>query len=266
MNPQAPISLTIGFTLTAMAFGGSLIERLASTHEGFLQERRAALASLSDPFGIPQKPRQVLETQDHWLVGWKDAIAATVFWIGEAPTENNPVPNDRSAWDLNWQKNLGGYDDPENRNGYQPADFKPRLNQFYIALPYNDLLPDGSHRPEAHEVIPWFWQNYMGKGISVCKGRWICIRHGDKSCYAQWEDVGPFEVDHWQYVFGNERPRVNRNGNAGIDLSPAVRDYLGITSGAAVSWRFVENEEVPEGPWIHEKSNTSKNEITLGEN
>ena len=46
----------------------------------------------------------------------------------------------------------------------------------------------------------------------------------------------------------------------------AVRDYLGITSGAAVSWRFVENEEVPEGPWIHEKPKSSKNEIILGEN
>jgi hypothetical protein len=115
-------------------------------------------------------------------------------------------------------------------------------------------------------VIPWFWQNYMGKGISVCKGRWISIRHGEKTCYAQWEDVGPFEVDHWQYVFGHEKPRPNRNGNAGIDLSPAVRDYLGITSGATVSWRFVENEQVAEGPWIHEKSNPSKNEITLGEN
>jgi hypothetical protein len=266
MNPQTPISLTISLALAAAACGSSLTERLTTIHEGFLKERRIALASLSDPFGIPQKPRKVLESQDPWLVGWKDSIAATVFWIGEEPTENNPTPNNRSAWDQNWEKNFGGYDDPNNRKGYQPAGFTPRHNQFYVALPYNDLLPDGSHRPEAPEMIPWFWRSYMGKGISVCKGRWISIRHGNKTCYAQWEDVGPFEVDHWQYVFGNENPRPNRNGNAGIDLSPAVRDYLGITSGTPISWRFVENEEVPHGPWVHEKSKPSKNEITLGEN
>ena len=27
--------------------------------------------------------------------------------------------------------------------------------------------------------------------------------------YAQWEDAGPFRTDHWQYVFGNERPKPN---------------------------------------------------------
>ena len=62
-------------------------------------------------------------------------------------------------------------------------------------------------------------------------------------------DVGPFEIDHWQYVFGNDSPRPNRNGGAGIDLSPAVRDFLQLRSGASVEWRFADDHEVPRGPW-----------------
>jgi hypothetical protein len=54
--------------------------------------------------------------------------------------------------------------------------------------------------------------NACGKLVdSWCKDRWVAIRHGNKVCFAQWEDVGPFQTDHWQYVFGNERPRPNKN-------------------------------------------------------
>jgi hypothetical protein len=50
-------------------------------------------------------------------------------------------------------------------------------------------------------------------------------------------------------VFGNETPRPNRNKAAGIDVSPAVRDFLKLRSGAKVEWRFVDDREVPNGPW-----------------
>jgi hypothetical protein len=40
---------------------------------------------------------------------------------------------------------------------------------------------------------------------------------------------GPFRTDYWQYVFGNERPKLNLNKGAGLDVSPAVRDYLGLS-------------------------------------
>src|SRR6201981_3205735 len=33
---------------------------------------------------------------------WKTNIVTTVFWVGEQAGPNNPVPNVRSAWDLNW--------------------------------------------------------------------------------------------------------------------------------------------------------------------
>ena len=74
--------------------------------------------------------------------------------------------------------------------------------------------------------------------------------HGSRVAYAQWEDCGPFRTDHYQYVFGTEMPKPNLNGGAGLDVSPAVRDYLGMNATRDVcSWRFVELAEVPPGPW-----------------
>src|SRR5919108_2784235 len=43
---------------------------------------------------------------------WKREIVTTVFWIGEAPGGNNPVPNRSSSWDKDWAKSYGGFDDP----------------------------------------------------------------------------------------------------------------------------------------------------------
>jgi hypothetical protein len=182
---------------------------------------------------------------------WKENIKATVFWIGESPTENNPVPNCKSSWDIAWKWNFGGFDDPcgKNRTGFRPRNFVPRLNPFYVALPYNDVAGYHRHKPEASKVIPWYDKAYSGPGKSVCKGRWVAIELRDRVCYAQWEDCGPFVTDDWPYVFGDARPRTKGNGGAGIDLSPSVRDYLGMGSSALVNWRFVEVNEVPAGPW-----------------
>lgn len=240
------------FLAVAVVHGAVLSERLATAHEAYLEERRANLIALRDPFRVAPAARIVAERPSspfHRSHAWKRNVIATVFWVGEEPTENNPTPNHMSAWDMNWEANFGGYDHPEQRDGFHPAGFTPRLNPFYVALPYNDVAKGGVHRPEASEVIPWFWERYQGDGISVCKGRWIAIHHEGRVCYAQWEDVGPFEVDHWKYVFGSENPRPNRNKNAGIDVSPAVRDFLGMRGNARVEWRFVEDHEVPDGPW-----------------
>jgi len=181
---------------------------------------------------------------------WRLNIMTTIFWIGERPTTNNPVPNDCSSWDPNWSSNYGGYDDPELklRKNFIPISFMPRLNPFYVALPYNDV--EGDHtKPEAKQVIPWFKDAFVREGQSVLKGHWVTIRHGSRMCYAQWEDCGPFHTDHWQYVFGNERPKPNLNQNAGLDVSPAVRDYLGLSNLDACDWKFVDFRDVPPGPW-----------------
>jgi hypothetical protein len=181
---------------------------------------------------------------------WKKNIVTTVFWIGENPSGNNPVPNHASSWDAAWARNYGGYDDPNpaRRQNYIPVKFTPRQNPFYCALPYNDKSREG-HRSEASRVVPWFNQAYQGPGVSVCKDHWVAIQKGNRTVYAQWEDAGPFRTDHWEYVFGNERPKPNLNRGAGLDVSPAVRDYLGLQDTDVTDWKFVDFSEVPSGPW-----------------
>jgi hypothetical protein len=181
---------------------------------------------------------------------WKRDIVTTVFWIGERPSKNNPVPNRSSAWDREWAAHYGGTDIPERsaRTEFRPAAFVPGQNPFYVALPYNDLQTNG-HKPEAKKVVPWFDEEFRAPGQSVCKGRWIAIRFKGRTAYAQWEDCGPFRTDHHEYVFGKERPRKNLNKGAGLDVSPAVRDYLGMDDTDVTDWKFVDFDEVPHGPW-----------------
>jgi hypothetical protein len=178
---------------------------------------------------------------------WKENIVATIFWIGE-PTSSGSPSNTRSAWDSGWMAHYGGSDSPTQRVDFLPNGFIPRQNPFYIALPYSDVS-HGHTKPEAPQVIPWFKSSFSQNGRSILKDRWVAIRRGARVCYAQWEDAGPFRTDHWQYVFGNERPLSNQNHDAGIDLSPAVRDFLNIGGMDSVDWKFVEFADVPAGPW-----------------
>ncbi len=219
--------------------------------------RQQALKKVQPQVVIPTQPRPsgVMGSSAAMLNGgrypWKRNIMSTVFWVGEsAAPPYNPVANFKSSWDPNWVANFGGLDTPDRakRRGFIPASFIPRQNPFYVALPYNDVTK-GRHKPEAAKVIPWFRRAFVKDGKSVCKSRWVAIRVGSRVAYAQWEDCGPFRTDHWQYVFGPARPLPNLNQGAGIDVSPAVRDYLGLSGKGVVDWKFVELYEVPPGPW-----------------
>ena len=203
---------------------------------------------LSSPAVLRAEP--MVKLPGHLHTPWKLNIVTTVFWIGEPAGPNNPVSNVRSSWDVSWTANYGGYDPPErsNRRDYIPVGFVPRQNPFYVALPYNDMS-NGAFKPEVPVIIPWFTQAHAALGQSLCKDHWVAIRKGNRICYAQWEDCGPFRTDNFQYVFGNERPEPNANGGAGLDVSPAVRDYLGLQSTDVTDWQFVEARDVPHGPW-----------------
>jgi hypothetical protein len=176
---------------------------------------------------------------------WKPAIA-TVFWVGEASSDDNGhIANFASAWDRHWLENFGGVDDPEDRCGFHPCGFTPKENPFYVALPYDDMTEDGAKKATA-ALIPW-------KGPprkSALKNRWIAVRADGRTCYAQWQDVGPFESDDADYVFGDARePRNKQITGAGIDLSPAVKDCLQVQPVSHVAWRHVDDKDVPDGPW-----------------
>jgi hypothetical protein len=155
-----------------------------------------------------------------WRVSlhWHQNIVTSVFWVGEPPRPEIRDPgNLRSSFDPDWLVTAK----------YQ--------SQWYVALPYTDLTAGPHTKPEAASIIPWFRQAFIHDGQSVCNGRWIAIRHAGRVCYAQWRDSGPRVTDDADYVFGNARPRSDR----GLDVSPAIRDYLGLKNLDICDWSFV---------------------------
>ena len=103
----------------------------------------------------------------------------------------------------------------------------------------------------SYGIVYWSHEKNWSDSESMVKNRWIEIIKGDKTAYAQWEDAGPFVYDDKNYVFGNSSPKNKLNNNAGLDVSPAVRDYAGLydDNQNMVSWKFVDLNEVPDGPW-----------------
>jgi len=131
-------------------------------------------------------------------------------------------------------------------------------NPYYIALPFNPQVYNGDDENLKRQV----------------KNLWIQIVNpsNSKTCFAQWEDVGPWFVDDYEYVFssdGSVRPAAEKyiegmkgiylhktnnsvrkiTNKAGIDLSPDVASYLGISGRGTVHWRIVPIHSVPSGPW-----------------
>lgn len=176
---------------------------------------------------------------------WHNNIIATEFWVGEPGDGSNDfITNVSSTWVQDWAGAYGGTDDPDDRCGNNPCGFTPKENPFYAALPYNDL--NSNCRPKDSRTAVYWFQGNTQNGESLLKNRWIQVKKGDKVAYAQVEDAGPFGEDDVGYVFGDQPPEEKR---AGLDLSPAVADYLGIDGRAEVSWRFVDVAEVPQGEW-----------------
>jgi hypothetical protein len=177
-------------------------------------------------------------------------ISTTYFWVGEeAGKDNKNISNLPSAWDEDWAKHFGGIDDPGKRSGFCPAKFTPKENSFYFALPYNDFNEKGKQKNDAVALAMWAKGKKFGEEQSMCKNQWIRISKNGKSAFAQWEDVGPFGEDDKAYVFGNSAPKSKENGHAGLDVSPAVHDYLGLSDVDKTDWQFIDAEDVPSGPW-----------------
>ena len=184
---------------------------------------------------------------------WHERIRTTVFWVGE-PGDGTPggACNRDSAWDTHWIENFGGTDHPRRRNGFFPAGFTPRQNPFYAALPYNDVM----RRPQILPAVRWFldfWKETIRRpprSRSLCKNSWLAIRFRNNTCFAQWQDVGPVYTDDDSYVFGFKPPKSHALGMAGLDISPAVRDFLKFPGNGKTDWKFFTEDEPPDGPWL----------------
>jgi len=161
-------------------------------------------------------------------------IATTYFWAGEdASGDNYGISNNSSCWDENWDQHCKSE------------------NPFYFALPYNDLDDNGNRKAEALKIIPWANEKNWSDSESICKNRWIKIIHDGKTAYAQWEDAGPCDdaggcgENDKSYVFGTAAPQFK----VGLDVSPAVKNQLGLDDEDRTDWQFIDEKDVPDGPW-----------------
>jgi hypothetical protein len=177
-----------------------------------------------------------------------EQVITTMFWVGEpGDADNDYIANNQSAWDGQWEQDYGGVDSPTNRDGYLPAGFTPHENPFYFALPYDDLDANGYRKASAN-LCPQS-ATKQNQPYSWCKNSWIAITYNGKLSYAQWEDVGPYNTDDTAYVFGATAPENQDGAHAGLDVSPAVSTYLGLSGLNKTSWAFVAPSQVPSGPW-----------------
>ena len=187
-------------------------------------------------------------------------VLTTMFYVGELPSaDNGYIDNLSSSWASNWVATFGCVDDPILRVGYLPANcfsngqMGPLENPFYVALPFGDYDQNGP-LPQVNE-IPWYQDQdgnrVYAEGGSLLKNRWVEVIYTDpqtqqnKTAYAQWQDVGPFRDNDGAYVWGEAKSQYE----VGLDVSPAVNDYLGLNGRGYTSWRFVEADQVPDGWW-----------------
>jgi hypothetical protein len=168
---------------------------------------------------------------------WHYNIVTTEFWIGELPSEdNNYISNVPTAWE---------------------SPVADSVNDYYVALPYNDLEYKNNQTVNKDSVkfIPWYDPaDAVGyKFYSYMKNRWVMVKKGDKVVYGQVEDTGPYLEDDFAYVFGDaDLPANTFRNKSGLDISPAMDEYIGLDGLGVTDWKFVEFEEVPDGPWrIH---------------
>ncbi|WP_432677983.1 hypothetical protein ACRAJ3_24965 [Rhodococcus pyridinivorans] len=202
---------------------------------------------------------------------WHTEIIATTFWVGEVL---DPLVSDGSqvvsTYDANWMENYGGCDGvvedgvckTERRtadNDYFPTSMEPKQNPFYLDLPFDDVNNRWAFAMRA-DVVPWADDlGYAGRekdrSFSYLKNRWVRLERDDAVCYGQIQDAGPAIYDDAEYVFGRNdaRPKSDQFNGAGMDVSPALNGCLGFSElngqRDKINWQFVDDDEVPEGPW-----------------
>lgn len=190
-------------------------------------------------------------------------VVATVFYIGEEASDQNAgIDNISTEWESHAPTQFGGVDDPQARTADGLPRKVPKENPFYFALPASEFDDNGPIKG-AREASPWAAEASrlpQDDSQSLFKGRWVEVNRvgSNEKTYGQWLDTGPGDdaeaVRDYGYVFGDgeQRPRNQYGLKAGIDLSPTMAAQLGfdIESGSAeVTWHFVDDEDVPDGPW-----------------
>ncbi|MGM0606822.1 MAG: hypothetical protein ACQESP_00255 [Candidatus Muiribacteriota bacterium] len=177
------------------------------------------------------------DEETNWVSGWHNEIRCTSFKIEGG-----------SAW----------------------GETKETVNPFFAALPFNNRTYKIYHEKGYETAFP-FSPATLRQEV---KNQWIEIYYGGKTVFVQWQDVGPWFVEDYEYVFDTSaaiRPRaesfigekVDRFGTysqqgfvepgisksicngAGIDISPEAMEYLTgeKMNHVKVRWRFALAEE-----------------------
>jgi len=223
-----------------------------------------------------------------WDQNWGDHYKVNGQSKEDTPDRNKlPRDNDFIPVGYNGTENLYYYALPYNdassivfdgdRSTYpavialDPSNYEAK-DQYGEYVVVTKAFNNSSWRKRNANNIPWYNIKSWGSDESIVKGRWARIRANTRGAngqwvYAQWLDAGPYHYDDFDYVFGTSRPRneSNKTGKspfAGIDLSPAVILKMGVShaelsnggitfsdSDGGVEWQFVDDKDVPDGPW-----------------
>ena len=224
--------------------------------DGVVQSRVAAgLIGLVIEFSHSGKGNRYIAVGDLGIEQSQGEQIFDLILLGQAVDEargakqlgvSEPTIQERGQGEYEILVQLPGVDDPERRNRHWPAGFTPKQNPFYVALPYGEFTEQGDALKHNARHVPW----YRSGLDPLLKNRWVEIRRNDRSCFAQWQDVGPCGEDDFDFVFGTaNKPRNTFDAKAGLDVSPAVWHHLGMTDNGLSAWRLVEEADVPAGPW-----------------
>src|SRR5260370_27230497 len=84
--------------------------------------REQALLKVEPQVFVPTSSRPAVQRY-----AWKTNIVTTVFWVGEQPGGNNPVPNFLTSGHLSCNQHYTAFDNPEksDRRNYIPIPFPP---------------------------------------------------------------------------------------------------------------------------------------------
>ncbi len=211
-----------------------------------------------------------------------DEINDTLYFEIQLIISGNLVQKIDTASDpafvSNWHSHIvTTYFNPETLTG-DPASGTwgndlTKENPYFFALPYRDFYYYVWNRTTGEKELKR--QDYYG--ITDVKNRWIEIYYPatGEYCYAQWEDVGPWNYYDPYYVFSSEDDRpyaeigIDMGWNAkygyretnlaGLDISPQAMKYLNndVLGKIIVNWRFVSYDQVPDGPWLNKISVTN---------
>lgn len=236
------------------ALSPRLLRREALLLAGMLALAGCSTVGITAPDEYPSPAAHETEQTIDYL---PHTVVATTYWIGEGETASNDyISNQPSAWSSDAAAEFGGADTLRSRN------FTPFHNTFYAALPAMEFDEQGLVK-DAYANAPWNPAD-LEEGESLFKGRWIRVEKDNQTIYVQWHDVGPCSQDQtecltdYNYVFGDEEPLNTFGQMAGIDLSPDASKALDLDGSAVVTWQFVDEKDVPYGPWKRYPAITNK--------